>query len=121
MPLFPLVGVVIVASAIRQSWFLCLTSLALYGLVRNGQSIYSKIGVGCLIGLVLIQSGEHSVPTDPTLIFEVDSRRENGSSVRLYGEADGVKGVLRGNELQKGSPRRNVSGNRAVRIFSSTS
>ncbi|WP_214778214.1 DNA internalization-related competence protein ComEC/Rec2 [Exiguobacterium sp. s22] len=104
MPLFPLFAVLIVTGLTEGFYLVSVVASVFYLVTRRGQGLYAKAGV---IGLICIASF-HTTPTESlpsdTITFSIESRKENGKSVRLYGDVDGLQGVLRGRELAGGKP-----------------
>ncbi|MBR3215074.1 MAG: ComEC/Rec2 family competence protein [Exiguobacterium sp.] len=104
MPLFPLFAVLIVTGLTEGVYLVSVVASVFYLVTRRGQGLYAKAGV---IGLICIASF-HTPPTESlpsdTIAFSIESRKENGKSVRLYGNVDNLQGVLRGRELNRGRP-----------------
>ncbi|WP_214812975.1 MULTISPECIES: DNA internalization-related competence protein ComEC/Rec2 [Exiguobacterium] len=104
MPLFPLFAVLIVTGLTEGVYLVSVVASVFYLVTRRGQGLYAKAGV---IGLICIASF-HTTPTESlpsdTIAFSIESRKENGKSVRLYGNVDDLQGVLRGRELNRGRP-----------------
>lgn len=104
MSLFPLFVVISVTAIMQQSLPIYILFGVLSLISYRGQSIYAKLGVALLTVMILIQSFPESLPRQETIFFSIESRRENGASVRLYGSSGQEEGVLLGRELAIGQP-----------------
>ena len=104
MPLFPLFAVLMVTGLTEGVYLVTLVSGVLYVASRDGQNLYAKVGVILLVLIAWLHADTAEwTPTD-TVAFSIESRKENGNSVRLYGNVETHEGVLRGRELSIGRP-----------------
>lgn len=104
MPLFPLFAILMVTGLIEGLYIVTIVSGVLYVASRGGQHLYAKLGVILLILIAWLHVDPAEwTPTD-TIVFSIESRKENGKTARLYGNVGTHQGVLRGRELSIGRP-----------------
>ncbi|WP_215142522.1 DNA internalization-related competence protein ComEC/Rec2 [Exiguobacterium qingdaonense] len=76
----------------------------LFFISRRGQRLFAKLGVLLLVVIAFIHSDSEVWSPEDSIVFSIDSRKDNGKAVRLYGHVDSVQGVLRGRDLSLGRP-----------------
>ena len=104
MPLFPLFAILVITGFTEGVYLVSVVAGVCYVFTRRGQGLYVKIGVIVLIWIALLHTNPiGSLPSD-TFTFSIESRKENGKAVRLYGHVGEIQGVLRGRELTSGRP-----------------
>lgn len=104
MPLYPLLATGLLLAALAGNSQLCILIGVGVVLTFRAQSIYTHVGTFTLILVILASPNPVSLATEGPYLFTVESRRDNGQSVRLYGHVDGVKGVLTGRDIDIGRP-----------------
>ncbi|EPE63252.1 hypothetical protein L479_00328 [Exiguobacterium sp. S17] len=104
MPIYPLIPIgLFIAWKSGAFGVVLLFGLAL-SLTWRRQAVYTHIGSVALVFLVLLQSSTPPVHETGDSVFAIESRRDNGQSVRFYGESNGMSGVLTGRDVELGRP-----------------
>lgn len=104
MPIFPLLPISVLI-AWTQGFVLVGFVLFLFLLATwRGQSAGTYIGAGCLALIIFWHDEPPVITGGEDVLFSIESRRDNGRSVRLYGETSGANGVLVGREVTLGRP-----------------
>jgi len=104
MPIFPLLPISVLI-ACTQGFVLVGFVLFLFLLATcRGQSVGTYIGAGCLALIIFWHDEPPVISGGEDVLFSIESRRDNGRSVRLYGETSGANGVLVGRDVALGRP-----------------
>lgn len=104
MPLYPLLPISLLIAWMNGAVALCILIAVGIALTWRGQSVYVHVGVLLLVLWGFMHPDAKPMPADGPYTFAIESRRDNGQSVRLYGQIDERKGVLTGRDLALGRP-----------------
>ncbi|UTT44051.1 ComEC/Rec2 family competence protein [Exiguobacterium aurantiacum] len=104
MPLYPLLPISLLIAWTHGSAVLGTLIAVGTVLTWRGQSVYTHLGAGLLVLVVLMRPDVTAIPAEGPHVFSVESRRDNGLSVRLYGQIAGTEGVLTGRDIALGRP-----------------
>ncbi|WP_047376367.1 ComEC/Rec2 family competence protein [Exiguobacterium sp. ZOR0005] len=104
MPIYPFLPIMLVIAFTYEMWPIALLVGVLLALTFRGQAMATHIGASCFALIVFVHGAPLPVTGEVPYAFEIESRRDNGRSVRLYGTIGDASGVLVGRDVSAGRP-----------------